>query len=373
VSDTLVEPPPPTVTDPGVAPAPVAPRPPRRAATCALLALLALLLGAAAAAAVWFFVLRSTAEARAHIPDRAAVVVRVVAADLVLFAPVRKHLWPLVTDGEAAAAGARPSRAARVREATGVSATDVREMVIASTDASSWVLLVGGRMARGRFVTGLARVLEEDRAPGWGLAGDLLLGPGGVTVAQADDGTIVVASGVEVARAALPANEGWRELGLPEAPASLVVSGDAWQGIGRTAFAVPGSDVLGRIRRASGTLTLGEQPALDLRLSAQDGVDAGELARGVESLLAGLRLALVLAPDRYGEKEAVGAATTKVEGAEVALHVPWPLSGFDRAAQELADRLRAADAPTSGAPATGAPAASAAPGASVVPAPPVSR
>jgi hypothetical protein len=347
VSDTLVEPPPPTVTDPGPLPAP---RPARRGAACAVLAFIGLLLGAVAAAAVWFFVLRSTAEARAHIPDRAAVVVRVVAADLVLFAPVRTHLWPLVTEGEPAPAGARPSRAARVREATGVSATDVREIVIASTDATSWVLLVGGRMARGRFVTGLARVMQEEGAPGWGMAGDVLLGPGGIAVAQADDGTIIVGSGVEVARAALPAGEGWRDLGLPEAPASLVVSGDTCKAMGRNAFAVPGSDVLGRIRRASGTLTLGDEPAIDLRLSAQEGVDAAELARGVEALLAGLRLGLVLAPDRYGEKEAVGAATTKVEGAEVALHVPWPLAGFDRAAQELADRMRAADAPAAGAP-----------------------
>ncbi|MEJ7731909.1 MAG: hypothetical protein WKG00_22200 [Polyangiaceae bacterium] len=349
MSDTLVEPPPPTVTDPGPLLEP-APRPARRGATCAVLALIAVLLGAVGAVAVWFFVLRSTAEARAHIPDRAAVVVRVVAADLALFAPVRKHLWPLVTDAEPAPAGAtRPTRAARVREATGVSATDVREMVIASTDAASWVLLVGGRMARGRFVSGLARVMQDEGVPGWGMSGEVLVGPGGMAVAQAEDGTIIVGSGVEVARAALPAGEGWRDLGLPEAPASLVVSGDTWKALGRTAFAVPGSDVLGRIRRASGTLTLGDEPAIDLRLTAQEGVDAGELARGVEALLAGLRLGLMLAPDRYGEKEAVAAATTRVEGAEVALHVPWPRFGFDRAAQELADRMRAADAPAASA------------------------
>ena len=111
------------------------------------------------------------------------------------------------------------------------------------------------------------------------------------------------------------------------------------------AFAVPGSDVLGRIRRATGTLTLGDQPALDLRLSGQEGVDAAEVAKGMEALLAGMRLAMILAPDRYGEKEAIGAATTKIEGAEVTLHAPWPLAGFDRAAQELADHIRAADAP----------------------------
>ena len=250
----------------------------------------------------------------------------------------------MVTEGEQAPAGARPSRAARVREATGVSATDVREIVVASTDATSWVLLVGGRMARGRFVSGLARVMQEDGVPGWSMAGVARRarrhrrGPG-------DDGTIIVGSGAEVARAALPAGEGWRDLGLPEAPASLVVSGDTWKALGRNAFAVPGSDVLGRIRRASGTLTLGDEPAIDLRLTAQEGVEAAELARGIEALLAGLRLGLVLSPDRYGEKDAVGAATTKVEGGEVALHVPWPLSGFDRAAQELADRVRAASPP----------------------------
>jgi hypothetical protein len=61
-----------------------------------------------------------------------------------------------------------------------------------------------------------------------------------------------------------------------------------------------------------------------------------------------------------GEKEAVAAARVAAQAGHVAVQIPWPLSGLDRACQQLAARARAsldaASAPPNVPPAAPAPA-----------------
>ncbi|MFT3769474.1 MAG: hypothetical protein QM820_28895 [Minicystis sp.] len=217
MADTLIdEPPPPTLRDPEVpppapglpapglpAPGPPAKAPPGRASIGRRLAIAAAVLAAilaVAGVAVYLFFIHYEAVARRHVPGNANLVVRMEAADVVLFGPVRKHLWPLAIER---ATRSGKTRGNRIREATGINlATDVREVIVASTDATSWVLLAGGRLARGKFVGGLAKIAEEE---GWSLRreGDLLVGTG-LVMAQAEDGTIVVGTDKTIVNASLP-------------------------------------------------------------------------------------------------------------------------------------------------------------------------
>ncbi len=226
MSDTIVdepyEPPPPPLRDPQPAPSR------RRRVAVALAVLVAAL--AVGAVAFYLFFWRYEAVARRHVPGNANLVVRLEATDLLLFGPVRKQLLPLLLD-HSARSGAQ--RGDRIREATGVNlATDLREIIVASVDGTSWVLIAGGRIPRGRFVDGLARVAQEE---GWPLhrRGEMLVGPA-VAIGQAEDGTLVVGTDAGLVEAALPASDDTRKLELPEKGAvTFAITRQAWSGAGK--------------------------------------------------------------------------------------------------------------------------------------------
>ena len=283
-----------------------------RGRACVVVAVLLTLGALLGALAFYFLVWRGSADARAHVPDRSTFVARLDARDFALFAPVRKHLWPLIVGDpqgpppRPAAPSDKPSRAERVRKATGISATDVRDVVVASTDSKSWVVLVGGNIRRGKAVAGLAEVIKEEGLPGWAVVEEMLVGPRGLTVAQADDGTLIFATDREIARAALPATDQWQELEVPAAPGAFVLGADAWRAFSSMLASAPRADVLARIQHGAGTLRLGDAPELELRLRPA-ATDAATVASDLDGLLATLRLGLLLAPDRYGEKQALSS------------------------------------------------------------------
>jgi hypothetical protein len=91
-------------------------------------------------------------------------------------------------------------------------------------------------------------------------------------------------------------------------------------------------------------LRLGNAPEVELRLHPGTG-DLAAVAADVDALLSGLRLGLLLAPDRYGEKQALSAATVTTDAGRVVVRAPWPMEGLDRACQEVAGRMRARGSP----------------------------
>jgi hypothetical protein len=195
MADTLVDPPPtPTLLDLDPAGSPgqpkVPPRSPRRGLWLALLfGGLGITLLGVGGLLIYLFLWRYEPTARRHIPAGTNLAVRFEASDILLFGPVRKHLWPLLDEpsppsgAPPAAAPAGKSRVERIKAETGVNlATDLRELIVASVDANSWVLLAGGRITRGQFVKGLDKVLREEGTKGWAITGDLLVGPGGVAI-----------------------------------------------------------------------------------------------------------------------------------------------------------------------------------------------
>ena len=349
MADTLVdpvEPVPPTQRDPepapAAAPAPEAEAPKRSSKRVLVIAGVAMcVLGVAVAAVLWTLVFRYEPTALAHVPAGSNVVVRIESADIVLFGPVRNHLLPALLEN-------RPKEPAlnkvsvpdRIYERTGVRLPlDLREVLVATMDGKSVVGLFGGKIARGKFVEGLAEVAKEEN---WGLRLDkeLLIGSN-VVIAQADDGTIVVGTDRAIVMNALPATEEGTKLGLPNQGAiRFVVAKQAWENLATFGHLIPEASSFGGVRRGTGSFTLGSSPELVLRLDAVEGTELGTIEKGMGAVLANLRLLTMLAPDRMGEKEALRQAVVSRDGAQVVVRAPWSYEAMDRGAAALAARIR---------------------------------
>lgn len=350
MTDTLVEPPPPpTVRDDALARGAHPRATNKRRVIAIALAAPVILLGLVASA-LYLFLWRYEPVARRHIPGNANIVARVEIADVVIFGPVRRHLWPLFFEQASSGApspskGPGPSRAERIREATGVNlAADVREVIIASVDATSWVVLLGGRIAKGRFVAGAERITREDGFVGWRMDGPLLVGPPGArfVLGQADDGTIALGTDKDIVTAALPATDEWQHMGLPlKGAVTFVATNDAWRGaLGRTGSMLPATESMRSVERVTGQVTLGSSPSLDVHLYPPAGQDPAPLAGDIERSLAALRLLLLLAPDVAGEKEALASTKVTPSASEVVVTSLLSYDGLDRACQRLAAWIR---------------------------------
>lgn len=334
MADTLIEQIPPTVRQEARRPSD-----PRRTRLIALAILGAVLL--VLGVAFYLFVWRYEPLARRHIPGNASLAARFEFADFALFGPVREHLWPLLEAREPA--HGNKTRADRIREATGVNpAIDLRELVIASVDGASFVAILGGRIKPGRFVQGLAKVAQDEGWAGWHQAGELLLGPGGVAVGQADDGTILIGSDANIVTAALPASDDAVRLVLPqEGAASFAITKQAWSGAAGRAV-VAHASVLRKIERATGRLTLSRTPELRMEIEPEGGYEAPALAGEIEQVLAELRIVTLLAPDLAGEKGALAAVKVSTKAERVVMLAPWSYEALDQGCARLAAQIQAA-------------------------------
>lgn len=318
-----------------------APRPRSRART--VFAILFAVIGVLAIAGVtigYFAFFRYAPLADRHIPGASNLVIRADVRAIGTFAPVRKHLWPVLFERPSLKVQGK-TLADRVGDATGIRPSiDAREVIVASVDSRSWVALVGGNFEPGAFVPGLEKVLRDEGLAGWQVNGDLLVGPGGIAVAQADDGTLIFGTEAEIVTSALPASEEHRRVDLPkEAALAFAVSKEAWEELSRTTAAFDPGGALRRIRHVRGSLSLGDEPAVDLGIEPKDGEAADALGKDVEQLLSLARLGLVAVPDQMGEKTALSSAKVTVEAGLVRVRGPWPLEGLDRGCEKLASKI----------------------------------
>ncbi|MEP7126991.1 MAG: hypothetical protein ABJE95_39025 [Byssovorax sp.] len=326
-----------------VDPIPAAPRPPmprswKIAVALSILAAILLVAGVA----FYLFVVRYEPLARRHIPGNANLVARFDVADLALFGPVREHLVPLMFDPAPGDAPKGKTRADRVRAATGVNlATDLRELYVASVEGASFVAILGGKIARGRVVSGLAAVAKEEAWPGgWRVEGELLRGPDGITIAQADDGTVLLGTSEAIVVAALPASDDFARLALPEKGASsFAVTREAWSGAAGAAV-VAHASVLRKIERASGTFTLGKTPEITMQIEPSEANPAPALAGEIEQLLAEMRIVALLLPDTVGEKGALQAARVSAKDGHVIVTAPWSYEALDHGCARLAGMIK---------------------------------
>jgi hypothetical protein len=371
MADTIVdpiEPVPPTQREPEppkveAAPlqSPQSPRSPRspRARIAAIVAASVLAVVVVAAFGVWLFVLRYQPTARLHVPAGTNIAIRLEAADVVLFGPVRKHLVDAALGDETTAdapSAKKKSRAEKIHDRTGVRLpADVREVLVASMDGKSWVGLIGGRIARGKFVAGLAEVAREEGWEGFRKEGAILVGPT-MAIGQADDGTIIVGTDRAIVETALPATDEGQKLGLPDKGAvTFAIGKGAWEAMGAGASLLPGARAMPKIERATGSLELGSSPELVMRLEPSSAADRQALEDATRALLSQMSLVMLLAPDVAGEKEALRAAVVRGEGNTVVLQAPWPYEGIDRGCAKIAAFLRSGGAGEGSAPPAKAP------------------
>lgn len=315
---------------------------PRRGLRVALA--VAILLAGLAAGGYYLYVhvLGGQAHAHLHVPANANIVLRADGLRLLLFKPVRDHLWPVLLErrGE----GDKDRRLRRIEEETGVKIpADVREVIVASVESTSWVMILGGVFDKGRFVPGLQKVLAEEELEGWALEGELLVHTLGPAIGQADDGTLVLGTNARVALAALEAADdaGPVPIAIDEA-ISFLVNQKAYKGaLSQVPLNIPGRDALSKVEQLTGAMSLSEEPRIDIHIEPRQGVDPAALGDELDSALGKLRLAALLLPgDWAGGKRALsGAQVSAVEGG-VRITAPWPYEPLDEAIGKLADALR---------------------------------
>jgi hypothetical protein len=201
---------------------------------------------------------------------------------------------------------------------------------------------MGGRIPRGRFVDGMDKLLHAEKITSFQRHGALLVGPGGVTLAQADDGTIIVATSTELATTALPASDPSEHLALREdAAVSFAMTKGALSGLASQPMMRSQGELLGAISSASGSLTLDSAPTLRISAETAQGVDPAALQTKTTTAIGVLRLMLLLLPDRYGEKGALDSATVTASPTGIDLRADWPYAGLERAYDDLARLLGA--------------------------------
>lgn len=309
-----------------------APPPPKGNVLAIALSVIAAIV-AVAGVAIYLFVIHYNPIARRHVPGNAVVAARAELADLLLFGPVRDHLWPALV-------GKGSSRVKKIATATGVDlASDVREVVVASTDAKSWVVIFGGKLERGRFLKGFSKVLADEGKPGSTIDGDVLVTPSGAVIAQSDDGALILGTDKAIVRAALPSSDEYKKLDLPiKGAVSFAVTKRAWAGASRS-IVITHASALDQVERAKGRFDLGRSPLLTMEIEPAQGVTPKALAADLEAAIAELRIVTLVVPEMAGEKRALGAATIKVDGDRVVLTAPWPYDALDGACKRLATQL----------------------------------
>lgn len=302
-----------------------------------------LALAAGIAATVYFGLVRSDADPRRHLPRGTNVAARVDAVTVIAFEPVRRRVLPVLMNAKSRTDGTEESVRDRLHALTGIRLPDdLREAVVGSVDGTQWIAAFGGKLEPGRFVDGLEKLLGERGVEGFRREGDLLVHTTGLALGQADDGTLVVATGKSTALAALPSHDVDENLALPmEGALSFVATPAATRGaIGLLpSFVTERLDTLDKVARFRGAFLLGEAPRLEVRLQPR-GVAPSELATTLESELGPLKLAMALLPsDLGGGRQALASATVRVDGEEALVTAPWPYASLDEAAQRAAEIL----------------------------------
>lgn len=311
---------------------------PRRWGRLLAVLFVALAVGGTAGAvyAGWTY-LHYEAVAQHHVPGNAQVVARLELADLALYAPVREHLLPALKERFSKPSAAKKGSDLRKRllEATGVDLeSDVREVVFASVEGKAWLAIFAGKIERGRFVDGLAKVLQEEGVGGYAKRGALLVGPEGQAIAQADDGAVLYGTNLAVVEAALPSETGPLSLALPAGALTFALTRDAAE----SGLSLPRD----MVRGATGTLSLSDAPTLAVSFDLVAGAQPDPIAKAIEQAVASMR---GLAPEGSLAKVSLDALSIEPSATSVRVRVAWTEETAVKACEEAAGELRALPLP----------------------------
>ncbi len=297
--------------------------------------------------AVYFGFFHYSPIAYLHVPAGTTLAVRVDLVDVATYGPVRRQLLPLLT--EASDPQAR-GRTERIQKETGIGKSDLREVIVCFLGSEDRiVLLVGGRIPKGKLVPGLLRAAQQEGSTVFVERGGVLESKfGGLFVGQADDGVAILSTDRAALSAALAGGD---PLGaaIPKGKAVAFAStGRLWADVAQSSFAkmLESLRTVRNLDAMTGFATLSTQPVLDMQLRVVGDAESAKatLSRVLTDLRRGSELRrqiLGLSLDRAGEEGALAQTVIETKGPDLLrVYVRWPYDGVERGAQTLAQKLR---------------------------------
>lgn len=279
-------------------------------------------------------------RAALHLPPGTEFALRVDLEQVVLFEPVRRHLFPVLTEQLLPSSGL-----AEWEQKTGIDlGMDLREIVFARPD-SGWLVAVGGLFPKTGVVAALHQVIVERKLAECTYDRERMQCPqAGWFAQQAADGVMLFASDPVVLDRALPESRQHEHLGLGKDTAAGFGLDLGWvkRRISALPFGVLSAGLLEQVARVEGEVELGSDLRLEVRLVPGEGADLTPLANTLRATLEAAAgwLALIGHSDQAGERGLLASAEINPQpGGQLAVQSTWSRQELDRAAQSAARAL----------------------------------
>lgn len=300
---------------------------------------LALVILAVFGVGYWVLVKYEPRAAR-HIPKNAIAAVRVDVEQVVLYEPIRRHIFP-VLDGANQGSG----RLQRFKELSGVNlGMDLREIVVAWLPDGNTVLLVGGLFPETGLSEALHRTLS-DTVPGHPctFAAERMNCPGW-SLTQASDGTVVAATSDDALASATSTSDWSTSVGLPSTPIAgsfdVSTQRSMLTSLGVVGVAGPWLSELQRLTLAT---DLGDPLKVSVTL---EGVGENRIEELRSAVVLAQRLAALRpGPDTAGERGVLARLEVVEANGRPVLQSSWARSDVDKAVRALADVVSGGLAP----------------------------
>jgi hypothetical protein len=285
----------------------------------------------------YWLLVRYEPKAALHIPNSALGAIRVDVEQVVLYEPIRKHIFPVLDGGDSG------DRLKRFKALSGVNlGMDLREIVVALLPEGEVVVAIGGLFPTVGLVQALHQLSQsDDGATKCSLDGLSLRCANGV-LRQADDGTLVIATSTHALESALGRADWAQRNGLPAAPLAFVMNTadnpllSSFGGLGRLGQIAWLRDV----KRLTAWTDLGDPLQAELAL---DGLGADRVS-DVRAAVAMLQTWAALNPgvDVAGEREVLSRLSVDVAAGRPVIRSIWSRGDLERAVRAVADLVGAA-------------------------------
>lgn len=253
-----------------------------------------------------------------HVAPSATLAVRLDLEQVLLFAPVREHILPVVLRGADGKDDA--TQLERIEAATGINlGMDLREVVLVQRDGDTqhndaqyrdaqWGVIVAGLFPKAGVMAGLGLLLADEPARACRVADDRLRCARPAFVAsQASDGAVIVASSESFLNELLPSSDAYQRLGLlAEGPGSFGLLLSDASTMASQLTRLPGFRDWDQVARLQGHLVLGDETTLHLEAWPKAGHDLSGWAPRLTQLRDATLLLLRLRPGQdYGGERAL--------------------------------------------------------------------
>lgn len=283
----------------------------------------------------YWFLVRYEPKAVIHVPETAVAALRVDVEQVVLYEPIRKHLFPVLDGGESG------ERLERFEALSGVNlGMDLREIVVAVQPDGELTVAIGGLFPVAGLVQALYQISLEGNGEKCQLEGTRLRCGSGL-VQQANDGTLIIATSELSLQAATREGDWAVRNGLPKAPLAAVVTTVGIEKLKTT----PTNAILARfdwlrdVERLTALTDLGDPLRLELGF---DGL-APERASEVRDAVALVQAVAGQNPgaDVAGEREILSELNVDIAAGRPVARSTWSRQDVGRAVRALADSVAA--------------------------------